>query len=350
MDDFNNRDSENKASAGVKGKSGRTFRARNRTVMLTPEITGEMRARISRDKLEASKITSTQKLGDPNTGQPVGNSRPPFQSALDGNEVDLGRVPNEIPITPLESPQDRSFNVAQTAPRPPLNDGSVMMTSVVTPQPNFTRGRTPDPIQDYGMQNKPLHHPFDQQGRGEVAPFGNAPQARPPLHPYDEVPPAYQRLQPFEKLPERTTSPTPAPQHAPVRQVQTGRHIETPEKDLLVSEEKTPLVGILVSYDHDPNGEVFELRVGRLIVTSEVAGHKNYLYLNDQTVSPMHAILRVTKGTPIQVLDQLSECATKIWHADSGEKEELIGEKGVLKHGDKVAFGERKFTVCLLTE
>lgn len=109
-----------------------------------------------------------------------------------------------------------------------------------------------------------------------------------------------------------------------------------------------PIVGFLVSFDEDENGEIFDLRVGRLIVTSEPAAAGNYMLINDNSVSPMHAIMRITSGGEIQVLDQLSEFGTKIKRFGSSDVEELSGEKSSIEHGDVIWFGERSFSVCVI--
>jgi hypothetical protein len=108
------------------------------------------------------------------------------------------------------------------------------------------------------------------------------------------------------------------------------------------------LIGFLVSYDKNPNGEYYELRSGRLIVTSEASSSGNFLLLLDDTVSPMHAILRVSERGAIQVLDQLSENGTCIRRYGTKQEEQLSGEKGALENGDIVKFGSRKFNVCLV--
>jgi hypothetical protein len=109
--------------------------------------------------------------------------------------------------------------------------------------------------------------------------------------------------------------------------------------------------GFLVAYDREANGEVFDLRVGRLIVTSEAAGSGSYLVLDDDTVSPMHAILKISdQGDVIQVLDQLSENGTTIVSYATGDVFELSGDKGEVGHGDTIAFGERRFQVCLIPQ
>jgi hypothetical protein len=109
------------------------------------------------------------------------------------------------------------------------------------------------------------------------------------------------------------------------------------------------LVGFLVSFDADPKGMFVELREGRMIVTSESVGAAPCLVIEDSSVSPMHAIMRISSGEPIYILDQLSEFGTRIIHADSGKDEALSGEKGVARHGDIVFFGEKKFHVCLVS-
>lgn len=112
----------------------------------------------------------------------------------------------------------------------------------------------------------------------------------------------------------------------------------------------SPIVGFLVSYDSDENGEIYELRSGRLIVTSEPAASGNYMVVASDTVSPMHAILRISQSGEVQVLDQLSEHGTKIRRFGAEEDEELSGDKSSVEHGDTIKFGDRTFNVCLIAK
>ena len=111
-----------------------------------------------------------------------------------------------------------------------------------------------------------------------------------------------------------------------------------------------PLVGFLVSFDRGPGAEYFELRSGRWIVTSENNGSTNNLLIEHETVSPMHAILRVSPNGTLQILDQLSEHGTQLKRFGATEVEQLSGDKANLEHGDIVTFGERNFYVCLITK
>lgn len=140
---------------------------------------------------------------------------------------------------------------------------------------------------------------------------------------------------PPQTLPQ-PSAPAPTPTPAP-----TG--------DAVIWAKPAPIAGFLVSYDNDENGEVFELRAGRLIVTSETPGSGNYLVLSDESVSPMHAIVRVSSEGDVQILDQLSEFGTRILRARTDDEEDLSGEKSDLFHGDVVSFGERSFSVCLVS-
>ena len=110
---------------------------------------------------------------------------------------------------------------------------------------------------------------------------------------------------------------------------------------------ESPIVGFLVAYDRQENGEVFELRSGRIMVTSAARPDENSMVLVDDTVSSMHAILRVSQEGSIQVLDQLSEHGTSVTRED-GTTISLSGDKGEINHGDVVSFGARAFHVCLV--
>lgn len=116
--------------------------------------------------------------------------------------------------------------------------------------------------------------------------------------------------------------------------------------DIIQWDKENPLVGFLVTFDTNELGDYFVLRSGRLIISSEVSGKGSSLILKDESVSPMHAVLKVSdKG--IVVLDQLSENGTKIVRA-GGEEIELSGDKAEVLHGDEVSFGDRNFKVCLV--
>jgi pSer/pThr/pTyr-binding forkhead associated (FHA) protein len=110
----------------------------------------------------------------------------------------------------------------------------------------------------------------------------------------------------------------------------------------------TPVIGFLVSYDKDENGQVCELRSGRWLLSSQVVDQGSYIMVDDETISPLHAIIRVGKNGRIQVLDQLSEYGTGLLRVDADQEEEVSGAMVEVEHGDMVRFGKRKFVVCLV--
>lgn len=239
-------------------------RARNRTVMLTPEMTGQVRARLAQDPNAGQGFLSggpqeTRNRGLTGFGGDRGGFEP-FQNASSG-PGGLGGSPTGSGA--FARPQEQQYTQPQYAPPP----AQTIQSGV--------------PTANWGL---------------------------------------------------------PAPEPEPSARADEGVYYS----------KRSRVVGFLVSYDRDEDGRVFELRTGRLIVTSDPSVSGNLLYVNDETVSPMHAVLRISSSGEIQLLDQLSEYGTKITRFGSDEVEELSGDKGTLEHGDVVMFGERKFYVCLL--
>lgn len=161
-------------------------------------------------------------------------------------------------------------------------------------------------------------------------------QIAPPLQPQtpQEVPPMHE-----------VQIPVAEPQ-APYQPAQGA--IMTNAHEQIFWKTDAPLVGFLVSYDHNPRGAYVELRAGRLMVSNQREASGSCLVIPHASISPMHAIMRVAAGGVLQVLDQLSESGTRVVHAGSEGEEFLSGEKANLGHGDVLYFGERKFHVCLV--
>jgi len=111
---------------------------------------------------------------------------------------------------------------------------------------------------------------------------------------------------------------------------------------------KSRIVGFLISFDTETNGEVFEIRAGRFLVTSRPTDHGEFVLIDDETISPLHAIIRATAEGKVQILDQLSEFGTGVIRAGSEEEEEVAGTMAAVSHGDTVRFGKRTFVICLV--
>ena len=161
---------------------------------------------------------------------------------------------------------------------------------------------------------------------------------------------------------ERVIIPPPPPQAAPIHipavapaagaqekpQASKEAEVMTEPRDRIHWKVESPLVGFLVTYDHDPKGSYVELRQGRLMVSNQREESGSCLVVLGESISPMHAIMRVAPGGVVQVLDQLSEAGTRVKHMGQEEEEFLSGEKSTVSHGDIIFFGDRKFHVLLV--
>ena len=111
--------------------------------------------------------------------------------------------------------------------------------------------------------------------------------------------------------------------------------------------EETPLVGFLVTFNNNPNGDFYELREGKLVITSQVNKNISSLLINDDSVSLMHAIMKISNDK-ISLLDQFSENGTTIKHLGDDTMIELSGESEFIKDKDIITFGNVTFKVCLI--
>ena len=107
-------------------------------------------------------------------------------------------------------------------------------------------------------------------------------------------------------------------------------------------------MGFLITFDADQNGDVFEIRSGRWLLTSRPTDHGDYILVQDESISPLHAIIRASAEGKIQVLDQLSEFGTAVIRKGSDTEEDTTGTMVNVEHGDIVRFGKRKFVVCVV--
>lgn len=255
--------------------SGKGSRARNRTVMLTPDITGEVRARLAQDMMRNEGVQET-------------SEEDAFYSPITARSDEESSSDSFRPITPArdENPAREELKPAQ----PKFQHHREVLTEQKVVKPQAASSHTSEGA--LGVRE------------GE--------------------------------MPLATRSPV-ASQSAAYR-IRQG----------IIWSKLSPIMGFLVAYDADDNGEFFELRQGRLIITSEPPATGNFLVLDDESVSPMHAIVRLAHFGELQILDQLSELGTRIVRGDSGEEEVLSGEKGTVYHGDTLIFGEKKFSVCLI--
>ncbi len=121
-----------------------------------------------------------------------------------------------------------------------------------------------------------------------------------------------------------------------------------PSPEYVEWKKPSKLVGFLVSYASDPMGGYCELREGRLLVTNGLNSTDSCFVIEHETVSPMHAIMRIAADGSILILDQLSEHGTRIRRGEDGKEESLMGDKSTIFHGDVVVFGECEYHVVVM--
>ncbi len=124
------------------------------------------------------------------------------------------------------------------------------------------------------------------------------------------------------------------------------------KKDLTMNEgiswiEESMLCGFLVSFDKNPNGDFYELRSGKLIVTNIPTKGLNTLVILDESVSSMHAMLKISESE-LTVFDQFSKNGTKIRHAKDNLIKNLSGECEKIFDKDIITFGTVSFKVYLI--
>ena len=106
------------------------------------------------------------------------------------------------------------------------------------------------------------------------------------------------------------------------------------------------IVGFLVSFDKEEVGEVFEVRVGRWLVTSKPSDQDSIILIEDNSISPLHAVIKVSVSGEIQVMDQLSDNGSSVLKINSNSELDASEAPVRLQHGDLVRFGRRYFVFC----
>lgn len=351
-----------KAESPVVGDT--TTRARNRTVMMTSELTGQVRARLGG---EFQRPTPERSGGfvQESTREDDGWTSPEFDaSSVTSTDfpADSGGEEHYEESPPLETPREERYSEAvsfqdgestnnQAAPRlrAPLSERqSALQSSRPIEQP-VSAAAADDDVYGYLKDD----HGEPEAEASQERSTGPARIMKP--KPLPRLAPLHAQEEPQEPAPQR---PRPTREFKPMSQEEyletfvvppePEQSEEVDSRDSITWTSESTLVGFLLSYDNNPKGDYVELRTGRLMVTCEFDASGNCLVVPHPSVSPMHAIMRVGTAGTIQVLDQLSENGTKIRHAGSVEEEFLSGEKGTLSHGDVVSFGERSFYVCLI--
>lgn len=367
-------------------------RARNRTVMLSPEVAGQVRAlaggegekakpdsggwerSIPQVSVDAQKEGAEGKpaLFERPRGQGMGEflkSNQPQERKPEASSEEATPPKHEAPKRDVHAPiqeargrgDSRSIKIPSSPATPePRSDAAqakevpsrsydpLTQVGLGSPYPTGSRAASNATRTDSQSFRRPPQEAKREDARRDE-PRREEPSreaTRPPMSPDMRKPvderPVRAQVEPQapareEHLREKPRFEEPARPVAPI-------HVEPVEPP--PSQAKKPqsrVVGFLVSFDKDALGEVYDIRVGRKLITSRPTDHGEFILIDDKTVSPLHAIVRAAEDGKIQVLDQLSEFGTGVIKAGSTEEHDVTGAMVALQHGDTIRFGERKF-------
>ncbi len=347
--DIDNKDEEDRL--------GKISRARNRTVMLTPEITGQVRNAIDKiaedDFVKPGQIANTQiteeserKLIENKKEESVKHEAVKAMLEKQSTGLKFGKSTNRSRTTRIAR-EDLESVLRPDSPRPVESADGFNL-----PQPSIPKSFDPltslAPLGHSQQQQKPKspkpRNPIAQRAsssRNIVAPNVATPSISTP---------DAETLNTQEQNLESVNIPA-TDMQAQVEQemLPLANKARLESKPYLSAYKgKTKIIGFLISYNQDENGEVFHIRKGRKLITSRPTEHGEYMLIDHPSVSPLHAIIRTTKDNKIQIMDQLSEHGTTIIKLGSNEEIEVAGGLETVENGDTLRIGEISFFVFLL--
>ena len=117
------------------------------------------------------------------------------------------------------------------------------------------------------------------------------------------------------------------------------------QEDERVSEDGD-LVGWLVSYDSNPNGESIEIRSGRCFIGRKRLRPSD-IVVDDASISTPHCLVQSDAAQGISVQDLMSIEGTYVCRSQ-GRKYEEYADRVKVNHGDTIKVGSVEFLVCLV--
>lgn len=323
---------------GFGGQGAHGTRARNRTMIVGSEQAGQMRASVFEDEDRDNKpqelLPNSFDQREP-SGQLSPTESTDYQrvTSMIGDEESLQALEDifDIPGEPAYQPPQQARAEEPVSYEPEMNS-TPSVSDAVDPNREIIQPKSISVSRIVKVGSFVPPSSESQWSEQSADTLHNLSNNESYQKEYDEVAPVSEKL----------------------ASENNARHVEREESDPMDAQydeifwkSDSPLVGFLVSYDHDPKGAYVELRTGRLIVSSQREESGSCFVVSDPSVSPMHAIMRVANNS-VQVLDQLSEAGTRVKRGGSQEEIFLSGEKSSLSHGDIVFFGDRKFYVLLV--
>ena len=348
-----------------KDDSQKAARARNKTVMLTPDMANQMRAKITgglggaagTEKLDDELLKNIRDNQASLSKKSRGNEVPSKESETPSPDYLAKKSDDKIKSSQgVIKPKKKGFtSIPKPSDNEPASDDDFLSldalvedvaTEVVeekfSEKPQVELESAEPAIEKLDLPVEELGNVDKDQGKIEESDLDDL------LNNLSDEPEVVEELAKVEVKEELVEAKTEEPEaEESKKDILKGEEQMVGSNELINWEKETKIIGFLVDYDTDQNGQVAILRTGRVIVSSDKVDKGNCFVIKDDSVSPMHAIV-LAKESGIIVLDQLSEFGTSI-ERSGGEKLELSGDKASLEHGDLLSFGEKKYKVCLVS-
>ncbi len=310
-------------------------RARNRTVMLTPEMTGQVRSLLSSSEdssFRESDISGEEEKGDGFTAPVQSNS---IDDILNAKFEDEDGFKALSKIKELEK-TDR----ASQSDRAPQSDRASQATG-------HFGGRSGTLTDLSRLIDAPKGADAVKQSINNLLSIGR------------ESMPEPERRSEEKKSEDRATGFHARPKIFEDRNVAVSQTQTSHNQSALVSVNNTAshniknvkvptsrIIGFLISFDKTDNGEILEIREGRSHISSKVSDQDELIVIEDPTISALHAVIKASGNGDVLLLDQLSEHGSGVMHQGSHAEEDAAGVTVKIFHGDVVRLGRRYFIYC----
>jgi hypothetical protein len=296
-------------------------RARNRTVMLTPEVTDQVRALLD-------SPANLQLQGGDKSHENFDSSSTSENSPL---TIDYQYNPTLV--------FDKKLEAAQSDYTPIKDFSGFKEESQATPQ--------------FKNERKTLDYFQPVKQNGPVTNRNEIPKEKTPPKSYfnnynvergGTLSTSRESTQELQKpmISEAVFHPSKTKAHATFNEERNVLAKETVKRHHSTAR----IIGFLISFDEIEGGEVHELRVGRWLVSSNNVNQKDTIIVEDDSISPLHAVVKVFDKGDVQILDQLSESGTGVLKQGSDSEVDASNGAIFIAHGDVVRFGKRYYVYC----
>jgi FHA domain len=124
--------------------------------------------------------------------------------------------------------------------------------------------------------------------------------------------------------------------------------MSTSEKPLPKWTKGTRLIGWFISYDHNSDGQAYEIREGRCFLGNAPLHGSRTTVIEDSSIGSPHAVMAASRDHTVFLQDVFSPDGTYIQRSGDTREQRIDGPV-MLQHGDWVQFGKTlRFQVCLI--